>query len=685
MPRNYVKKRQGPYYSVQDLAAAVHDVQNHNCTYRQAFERYGVPITVIYNRINGRKCPIDKIGAGRATVLTKETEEQIALCLKARSKIGLPCDKEELKDLVAEYIKSNRIETPFKDGRPGEDWYLAFMKRQPTLSLKKPEHLQKARKSARDPFIVYDFYDKMRAMFMENDLMDETKAAFVFNCDETGFCSDPSRLRGIGEKGKPLNRISGGSGRENTTVLLCISANGNFLPPLIIFKGLTGVQPRWISEKCYPGTQYATSKNGWMEEAQFFNWFEDVFILYVKELRTNQNLPNQTACLIYDGHSSHCSLRIIEKAISNNIQLIRLPSHLTDRIQPLDKCVFGPVKVKWDKLLVQFGKTQMGLGSCRLTREKFGEILGVTLTEAITSKNVVSGFKSTGLFPIDETKFSEDLFDPIDLQRYKNYKKKKMILSSPPTSSSSTSEFTINQNEPSTSKVQTTINVVTNNIETSLATPTKSIITSRNELEVTPELNEIALDLTTRIHKPSPEKIQHATRSMVEIFSNVLKKDIKSKADQPLMNKVPRLKCSTYGEVLTNKEVMERMKEAQENKKKKNMSKAKNSKQVLLQGKKQKYKKKEELVKSKLPTKRIIKRKKLEESESEEEIPVNELCNDDELDDVDPNDVQDRCLICDDFSKKDEYWFQCSMCGRWAHELCSGVDSPVGYICDFCG
>ncbi|CAG9764296.1 unnamed protein product [Ceutorhynchus assimilis] len=67
----------------------------------------------------------------------------------------------------------------------------------------------------------------------------------------------------------------------------------------------------------------------------------------------------------------------------------------------------------------------------------------------------------------------------------------------------------------------------------------------------------------------------------------------------------------------------------------------------------------------------------------EEEVPDCQLCDDDELDDTEVN-LGDRRLVCDDWSKKDEYWFQCAICGKWAQELCSGVDSPECYICDFC-
>lgn len=51
--------------------------------------------------------------------------------------MGLPCDKSEQRQLVGEYVNAKALKTPFKDGIPGEDWYCAFMKRHPNLSLKK--------------------------------------------------------------------------------------------------------------------------------------------------------------------------------------------------------------------------------------------------------------------------------------------------------------------------------------------------------------------------------------------------------------------------------------------------------------------------------------------------------------------------------------------------------------------
>ncbi|XP_050502393.1 uncharacterized protein LOC114325818 isoform X2 [Diabrotica virgifera virgifera] len=74
-----------------------------------------------------------------------------------------------------------------------------------------------------------------------------------------------------------------------------------------------------------------------------------------------------------------------------------------------------------------------------------------------------------------------------------------------------------------------------------------------------------------------------------------------------------------------------------------------------------------------------------ESEPEEEEISVSQLNDDDELD-VAEADLESRCLVCDGSSKNenDEYWFQCSVCSRWVHQLCSGVDSPESYICNFC-
>lgn len=47
-----------------------------------------------------------------------------------------------------------------------------------------------------------------------------------------------------------------------------------------------------------------------------------------------------------DGHLTHVSLNFIEKAIEERITIVKLPAHITGKLQPLDVCCFGPLNME---------------------------------------------------------------------------------------------------------------------------------------------------------------------------------------------------------------------------------------------------------------------------------------------------------------------------------------------------
>lgn len=60
---------------------------------------------------------LDKVGSGCATALTHQDKLDLVDCLKARSRMGYPCNMEDTINIVEEFVKANNLNTPFKDGR----------------------------------------------------------------------------------------------------------------------------------------------------------------------------------------------------------------------------------------------------------------------------------------------------------------------------------------------------------------------------------------------------------------------------------------------------------------------------------------------------------------------------------------------------------------------------------------
>jgi len=103
-----------------------------------------------------------------------------------------------------------------------------------SLSMKKANMLSSARRSATsNPFIIYDFYEVIDKIIKEKRIKPEN----IWNCDESGFPSDPQRCKVVSVKGEVAYKVTCGAGRENTTTLAVCSAGGRALDPLVIFSG----------------------------------------------------------------------------------------------------------------------------------------------------------------------------------------------------------------------------------------------------------------------------------------------------------------------------------------------------------------------------------------------------------------------------------------------------------------
>ena len=146
---------------------------------------------------------------------------------------------------------------------------------------------------------------------------------------------------------KNVHEVGGGSGRDYITMLGCGSAIGERLPPYIVYKGKNLMSNHTHGGP--PGTRYSMSDSGWMEMANFREWFVKVFVPATTDL-----VKTGPVILFFDGHKSHESLGLIELAKEYSVSLYVFPPHTTHLLQPLDVGVFGPLKSAWTKVLKEY-------------------------------------------------------------------------------------------------------------------------------------------------------------------------------------------------------------------------------------------------------------------------------------------------------------------------------------------
>lgn len=101
-------------------------------------------------------------------------------------------------------------------------------------------------------------------------------------------------------------------------------------------------------------------------------------------------------------------------AKQENIAIVRLPSHTTDVLQPLDRTCFGPYKKKLNAALISWQREN----ERTLQKSEFVDLICSIWNEGIPASNIVAGFRACGIFPVDRESYPVERLNPDKLQRY---------------------------------------------------------------------------------------------------------------------------------------------------------------------------------------------------------------------------------------------------------------------------
>lgn len=109
--------------------------------------------------------------------------------------------------------------------------------------------------------------------------------------------------------------------------------------------------------------------------------------------------------LILDNHDSYLSIEALDLAAASGIVMLSLPPYCTHKLQPNDKCVFGPFKTAVNGFMDSWMTNNPGK---TVTIYDLPGVIAKAFPKSFTNGNIVSRFQETGIFP-----FNRDVFDDI--------------------------------------------------------------------------------------------------------------------------------------------------------------------------------------------------------------------------------------------------------------------------------
>lgn len=306
--------------------------------------------------------------------------------------------------LAQVYKKDNKFNITSE--RAGWKWLRYFLRRHPELSPRTPQPLSAARMKGFTKENVDRFFD-VYEVEMAKIKFNPTR---LFNVDETGVTIVQHKTSQIiGKKGKrQIATLSSAERGHLITVVTCMSASGQHMPPKIIWPRKN--MKMELMNGTPPGCTYSCHESGWIQSDSFTEWFME----FIKLTRPTEEDP---VVLVLDGHYSHTrNLEVILAARKNFVTIVCLPPHCTHRMQPLDKSFMSPFKTYYAQSIEQWLKHNPGR---KVTIYQIGEIFGQAFLKAASYQTAVNGFCATGLFPVNRNYFTDAdfLIDSKDFEK----------------------------------------------------------------------------------------------------------------------------------------------------------------------------------------------------------------------------------------------------------------------------
>ncbi|XP_063924691.1 uncharacterized protein LOC135138643 [Zophobas morio] len=384
----------------KNMAEALRKVREKKMGWQLASKIFNVPATTLRRRSKNNCNSTKGDLGGKRPVFSWEMEDQFAQHIKDIQAKFFSLTLKDLKKLIFEFVSKNNIKNPFNKEKEtaGDEWIQGFLKRNPQISLRRPENTSAARAQAFNKNNIALYFKSLNEVMEKYNFPPEN----IYNIDESGLSVVQKRPQKIlATKGrKQVGALSSAERGQHLIVVCCMNAMGTFVPPAFIFP-----RKRMKNELMDNGPMDSKAYcqlNGWRCSEIFVQWLEH-FVHYTKASNENKVL------FLLDGQSSHKSLEVLQYAKDNGVILFCFPAYCTHRLQPLDVGFFSPLQTYYGQEIQTWLKQHPGR---IVTHFQVAGLFNKAYLKAATPANTVHAFAKTGIYPVDDNIFPDWMFQP---------------------------------------------------------------------------------------------------------------------------------------------------------------------------------------------------------------------------------------------------------------------------------
>ncbi|KAH7465176.1 hypothetical protein FOMA001_g17302 [Fusarium oxysporum f. sp. matthiolae] len=367
-------------YTEDDMAEAILDVTDNGFSPPQAAHRRGVPRRTLIDRLHGRGAVKEQIHPHRR--LSKRQEDRLAFWILRQESLGYAPSHSQIRACVMGLLRQQGEHLDL-----GRNWVNKFINRRADLKTKMGRRQEAKRFDSFTPKAVHWYFD------IRDGQYGWIKPENTVNVDEGGL--DSLVVGSADPKRKAF--LKGPQTRNWTSFIEAITADGRALVPGIIFKGKE-LQKQWFLEefKQIADWYYITSPNGWTDDHIGIEWLERVYLP-----QTTPADDSDARLIILDGHGSHATDEWMATCFLNNVYCCYLPAHCSHGLQPLDNGVFNASKAAYRRELEKFASLT---DSAPIDKVNFIRAYAKARRVGMTKKNILSGWRVTGNWPISREK-----------------------------------------------------------------------------------------------------------------------------------------------------------------------------------------------------------------------------------------------------------------------------------------